>query len=208
MQAAPAPGLMRTGPVSKGVPASHTVRDSRTFLLRITAALARNLEYHSPRGDSMKLKHLALALSLTWIGCGPLPQPQATAPAATPAATAPAATAAGATASTPTASASADPSATAPGPQISPQGVRFNFKPTGKPAEIFLAGSMNAWNPSNRDYLLKDEDGDGTFSITLKLAAGTYQYKFVVDGTWTKDPYAPGSQDDGFGGQNGKFSVP
>ena len=74
--------------------------------------------------------------------------------------------------------------------------------------EIFLAGSMNGWNPANNDYLLKDEDGDGIYSIILQLAPGTYQYKFVIDGTWTKDPYAPMSTDDGFGGMNGKFSIP
>lgn len=134
----------------------------------------------------------ALLLSLAWMGCGPLPKTQPATPAA-PAAAAPA---------------TADASATAPGPQISAKGVRFNYKPNGKPSEIFLAGTFNAWNPANKDYLLKDEDGDGVYSITLQLAPGTYQYKFVIDGTWTKDPYSPEATGDGFGGQNGKFAVP
>ncbi len=153
----------------------------------------------------MSAKPFALALSLAWIGCGPLPKSQPTTPPPVP--TAPAA-AAPTDPSAPAPAASADPSATAPGPQISAKGVRFNFKPAGKPGEIFLAGTMNAWNPANKDFLLKDEDGDGIFSITLPLAAGTYQYKFVVDGSWTKDPYSPMAEGDGFGGQNGKFTVP
>jgi Glycogen recognition site of AMP-activated protein kinase len=154
----------------------------------------------------MSAKRIALVLSFAWMGCGPLPQTQP----ATPAATSTAAPAA-ATPTDPAAAAaapSADPSATAPGPQVTAKGVRFNYKPSGKPSEIFLAGTMNAWSPANKDYILKDEDGDGIFSITLQLAPGTYQYKFVVDGTWTKDPYSPASEGDGFGGQNGKFTVP
>ncbi len=150
-------------------------------------------------------KHIALSLSLAWIGCGPLPAPQSNTPPAapTPTAAAPAA----ATPATPGAPA-VDPSLTNPGPNITAKGVRFNFKPAGKPGEIFLAGNFNGWNPANSDFLLKDEDGDGIYSITVPLAAGTYQYKYVVDGTWTKDPYSPMSTDDGFGGLNGKFSVP
>ena len=46
------------------------------------------------------------------------------------------------------------------------------------------------------------------WSVTIKLSPGTYQYKFVVDGTtWIKDPYAPSEAPDGFGGRNGQFDV-
>lgn len=153
------------------------------------------------------VKHIALLLSFAWLGCGPLPQTQPATPAATPA---PAAAPAdpGAQPAPAAAAPAADPSATAPGPQITAKGVRFNYKPSGKPGELFLAGNFNSWNPANKDYLLKDEDGDGIYSITLQLAPGTYQYKFVIDGTWTKDPYSPMAEGDGFGGQNGKFVVP
>lgn len=106
-------------------------------------------------------------------------------------------------------SAGAEPSATAPGPQIVPGGtVRFNYQPAGRVKKLYLAGNFNGWNPSNDEYLLSDEDGDGVYSITIELEPGTYQYKFVIDGRWTKDPHAPGSHPDGFGGQNGKFEVP
>ena len=153
------------------------------------------------------VKHVAILLSLVWAGCGPLPAPQATPAPAAPAPAAPVAAADGTAATAAPAAAAADPTLTARGPQFTAKGVRFNFKPDGKPGEIFLAGTMNGWNPANSDYLLKDEDGDGIYSITVPLAPGTYQYKFVVDGTWTKDPYSPMANDDGFGGMNGKFTV-
>lgn len=93
------------------------------------------------------------------------------------------------------------------GPVDTPDGVAFNFKHGGKPNKLFLAGTFNDWNPSDPNFLMKDEDGDGIYSITVKLKPGTYQYKFVADGTWIKDPEAPSSTPDGFGGQNGKFDV-
>ncbi|HEY0994293.1 MAG TPA: glycogen-binding domain-containing protein, partial [Kofleriaceae bacterium] len=88
-----------------------------------------------------------------------------------------------------------------------PDGVVFNYKPDGKPNKLFLAGNFNDWNPANEKYLLKDDDGDGIWSITVKLPPGTYQYKFVIDGNWTKDPNSPSDAPDGFGGRNGKFDV-
>ncbi len=102
-----------------------------------------------------------------------------------------------------------EPSATALGPQVTPSGsVRFNFQPQGRVKKIYLAGSFNGWNPGNDEYLLSDEDGDGIYSVTIKLEPGTYQYKYVVDSRWTKDPSSPATHPDGFGGHNGKFEVP
>ena len=33
-----------------------------------------------------------------------------------------------------------------------------------------------------------DKKNAGVYSTTIKLAPGTYQYKFVIDGTWCADP--------------------
>lgn len=154
----------------------------------------------------MKLAQtLALSLSALWMACGPLPAPTSNTPPPAPLAPAAPVTAPDGTT---TAAPAADPTATTPGPQMTAKGVRFNYRPQGKVGEIFLAGNFNGWDPSNSSFLLKDEDGDGIYSITVPLAAGTYQYKFVIDGTWTKDPYSPAQADDGFGGLNGKFIVP
>ena len=122
------------------------------------------------------------------------------APAAPPTSAAPAAPAEPATAAAP-----AKP--TKRGPNFTPDGVVFNFKPEGKPAKIFLAGNFNSWNPSDPKFLLTQAGTDGLWTITVKLSPGSYQYKFVADGKWIKDPSSPGSAPDGFGGQNGQFDV-
>jgi len=96
---------------------------------------------------------------------------------------------------------------TTPGPNLTPDGVVFNFKPSGKPNQIFLAGTFNDWKPSDPKFVMKDDDGDGIWSITVKLAPGTYQYKYVADGQWIQDERAPGSAPDGYGGRNSQFDV-
>jgi hypothetical protein len=96
---------------------------------------------------------------------------------------------------------------TTPGPNLTPDGVVFNYKADSRPSKLFLAGNFNDWNPANEKYLMNDDDGDGIWSITVKLPPGTYQYKFVIDGQWTKDPHSPSDEPDGFGGRNGKFDV-
>lgn len=49
---------------------------------------------------------------------------------------------------------------------------------------VYVAGEFNEWNPTAKKMTFKA----GVYSATLKLAAGTYQYKFVIDGTWCSDP--------------------
>lgn len=50
---------------------------------------------------------------------------------------------------------------------------------------VCLAGSFNEWNP---DSLPLQHHNDGNWTITLSLAPGRYEYKFVVDGTWCCKP--------------------
>ena len=50
---------------------------------------------------------------------------------------------------------------------------------------------------------VKDEDGDGLWTLTVTLQPGVYQYNLLVDGTrWVKDPAADAFRPDGFGGVN------
>ncbi|MBK8166880.1 MAG: hypothetical protein IPK64_13135 [bacterium] len=84
--------------------------------------------------------------------------------------------------------------------------VEFAFTPViSGVTNVFLAGSFNDWNDSKTRML--DADKDGTYTVTLLLAQGTYQYKFVVDGQWKQDPNNPVGTDDGFGGQNSVLKV-
>ena len=53
-------------------------------------------------------------------------------------------------------------------------------------SKVFLAGSFNDWNPTAKE--MSDKKNDGVYAVALSLAPGTYQYKYVIDGTWCADP--------------------
>jgi len=58
--------------------------------------------------------------------------------------------------------------------------VAFSFRaPDAKSA--FVAGSFNNWNA---DALPMHKDATGSWSVSVKLKPGRYEYKFVVDGQW------------------------
>jgi hypothetical protein len=152
---------------------------------------------------------VACFVALAVAACGGATSSGPTSMAAPTAATPPAEIAAPAATGTEAAPAGGAKRPTAPGPNQTADGVVFNFKPDGssKGKKIYLAGNFNDWKPDNPQYLMTD-DGSGTFTISVKLPPGTYQYKYVLDGsTWIKDPYSPGDAPDGFGGRNGKFDV-
>lgn len=57
---------------------------------------------------------------------------------------------------------------------------------TGQPGmKVFVAGSFNNWDPTAIPMVEKKK---GSYSATLDLAPGIYEYKFVIDGVWTLDP--------------------
>ncbi len=51
---------------------------------------------------------------------------------------------------------------------------------------VFLSGSFNNWDPAALKMI--DKDGNGLYSVTVTLAPGIYEYKFVINGVWTLDP--------------------
>ena len=51
---------------------------------------------------------------------------------------------------------------------------------------VYLAGEFNEWNPTAKKMAYKARQG--IYAATVNLAAGSYQYKFVIDGTWCADP--------------------
>jgi 1,4-alpha-glucan branching enzyme len=51
---------------------------------------------------------------------------------------------------------------------------------------VSVAGTFNGW--STDEHVLKFDAKSGLFQTTIALAAGRYEYKFVVDGTWVADP--------------------
>ncbi len=50
---------------------------------------------------------------------------------------------------------------------------------------VSTVGDFNQWNPSS--HLMK-MDEEGIWRISLALNPGQYEYRFVVDGEWQKDP--------------------
>lgn len=79
--------------------------------------------------------------------------------------------------------------------------VVFNvYSPDSKSVEV--AGEFNNWTPAK---MKKGEQG--VWSVKLKLAAGTYQYKFVFDGSWEIDQANPNRVPDGQGGENSVKNV-
>jgi 1,4-alpha-glucan branching enzyme len=53
--------------------------------------------------------------------------------------------------------------------------------------QVFLSGEFNGWSP---DTMPMRRYGDGHWEITVALAPGRHEYKFVVDGNWKNDPLA------------------
>ena len=65
------------------------------------------------------------------------------------------------------------------------EAVRFEyFDPSAK--TVTVVGDFNQWNPLARSL---KRDAGGLWKVTVRLAPGTYQYKFVINGErWEDDP--------------------
>jgi cyclomaltodextrinase len=75
----------------------------------------------------------------------------------------------------------------------------FAYTPDRNVSSVHLAGTFNNWDRAAQPMRL---DG-GTWKATLRLAAGRYLYKFVLDGKdWITDPKAKRNEDDGGGNVN------
>lgn len=65
--------------------------------------------------------------------------------------------------------------------------VVFRF-PAPRARRVTLAGEFNGWDAQ---ALPMEQETDGTWSATVKLRPGTYEYKLVVDGEWCEDHTNP-----------------
>ena len=70
-------------------------------------------------------------------------------------------------------------------PKVATQSVTFTVH-AEKGKAVYLAGEFNAWDPVAKKMVYKAKSG--LYAATLKLAPGTYQYKFIIDGIWCADP--------------------
>ena len=51
---------------------------------------------------------------------------------------------------------------------------------------VYVAGEFNGWDPTAQKMAFKK--AQGVYVAVIKLEPGTYQYKYVIDGTWCADP--------------------
>ena len=83
--------------------------------------------------------------------------------------------------------------------------VRFyRFFPDAK--EVSIAGSFNGWQPA-ASPVERFGIGCGQWKVDLYLKPGRYEYRFVVDGNWTDDPFARTFVPNPFGARNAVFVV-
>ena len=81
--------------------------------------------------------------------------------------------------------------------------ITFSFKVTAA-NEVVLMGDFNNWNPKKHPM---ENDGSGTWSKTVVLSPGKYEYKFFVDGKWKKDPRNDQTCSNCFGTQNSVLNL-
>jgi len=72
----------------------------------------------------------------------------------------------------------------------------FMFDPTTPATDVSVAGEFSDWD------LLPMARRTGVFQASVKVAPGTYQYKFVVDGNWIDDLACGERVPNGLGGTN------
>lgn len=56
-------------------------------------------------------------------------------------------------------------------------------------SQVFVAGTFNNWDKTA--HPLNHDPDAGVFRLTLHLAAGEHEYKFVVNGVWHMDAKCP-----------------
>ncbi|PJB00186.1 MAG: hypothetical protein CO128_01255 [Ignavibacteriales bacterium CG_4_9_14_3_um_filter_30_11] len=83
------------------------------------------------------------------------------------------------------------------------QYLTFNFKTNKKYKNVFLFGSFNGWDRSNLEMI----NNNGSYSISIPLEPGRYQYKFFADGKELLDKSNPEKISNGMGSYNSVFTV-
>lgn len=74
------------------------------------------------------------------------------------------------------------------GPRQTKEGVLFSYyDPSAR--DVQLVGDFSDWEPLENSMI--QEKGKPMWTGVISLKAGTYQYKFIVDGEWTVDPSNP-----------------
>ena len=70
---------------------------------------------------------------------------------------------------------------------------------------VQIAGDFNSWQPEKSP--MQKVGQSGVWQTELKLPAGKYRYRLVVDGQWQQDPYNEITETNPFGGYNSVLEV-
>lgn len=70
---------------------------------------------------------------------------------------------------------------------------------------VQVAGDFNNWKPEEAP--LHKVGDSGIWQVQMKLPAGRYRYRLVVDGQWQQDPYNEWTELNPFGGYNSVLEV-
>jgi 1,4-alpha-glucan branching enzyme len=69
---------------------------------------------------------------------------------------------------------------------------------------VCLAGTFNDWNPAAMPL---KRNGEHTWTATLRLPPGRYEYRIVADGAWLDVPGAAETVENAFGFRNAVLTV-
>jgi chromosome partitioning protein len=71
------------------------------------------------------------------------------------------------------------------GPKLIPEGVLFELD-SPDATEIHVTGEFTNWS---RDGIPMERDPkDGIWKVVINIEPGEYEYRFIVDGVWIRDP--------------------
>jgi hypothetical protein len=70
---------------------------------------------------------------------------------------------------------------------------------------VKIAGTFNNWNTSEAS--LMERKKDGTWSKSIYLKPGTYQYRFLIDDEWVADQNNANQVNNPFGGKNSVIKI-
>jgi len=79
--------------------------------------------------------------------------------------------------------------------------VTFFIRGNTNAKHVNLAGSFNDWQPAGLNMIRTDSG----WICRLKLGAGKYWYKFIIDGNWTTDRDNSNTENDGMGNDNSVY---
>ncbi|MCU0665895.1 MAG: AAA family ATPase [Candidatus Omnitrophica bacterium] len=86
-----------------------------------------------------------------------------------------------------------------------PKMAEFVFELSAPQAkEVYVVGDFNNWELNDTSIMQRE---NGVWQKKLNLSPGRYNYRFVIDGTWTDDPANPEKAENPFGQTNSLLQI-